>query len=81
LPMPLSENVTIQTQYSFGGYARMTPVLHDFMQAFEAKNGMLLDPVYTAKLLYAIYELARQGHFADGATVVAVHTGGLQGRG
>ncbi len=81
LPLPLPENVTIQTDYNFGGYARMTPILRDFMVAFEAKNGILLDPVYTAKLLYAIYDLARQSHFADGATVVAVHTGGLQGRG
>ena len=80
LLLPLPENVTIQTGYSFGGYARMTPILHDFIQAFEAKNGILLDPVYTGKMLYAIYDLARHGHFSDGATVVALHTGGLQGR-
>ena len=80
LPLPLPANVTIQTSYSFGGYARMTPVLRDFIESFEAKNAILLDPVYTGKMLYAIYDLARQGHFPDGATVVALHTGGVQGR-
>ena len=81
LPQPLPQNMVIETGYSFGGYARTTPELLDFMQTFEAKNGILLDPVYTAKLLYAIYDLARQGYFPEGATVIAVHTGGLQGRG
>lgn len=80
LPQPLPPNVTIQPHYSFGGYARTTPELRRFMQDFEVQNGILIDPVYTAKLLYAIYDLARQGYFPAGATVVALHTGGLQGR-
>ncbi|MBO0939060.1 1-aminocyclopropane-1-carboxylate deaminase/D-cysteine desulfhydrase [Fibrella sp. HMF5335] len=80
LPQSLPPNVTIQRNYSFRGYARTTPELLDFMQAFEAKNSILLDPVYTAKLLFAIYDLAQKGGFPDEATVVAVHTGGLQGR-
>ncbi len=40
----------------------------------------MLEQVYTGKMLYGIYDLARWGYFPDGATVVAVHTGGLQGR-
>lgn len=81
LPAVLPPNVSLQTGYSFGGYARTTPELLRFMEAFETKNGLLLDPVYTAKLLFAIYDLARRGYFSENVTVVAVHTGGLQGRG
>ena len=66
--------------YHFGGYAKTTPELLAFIRAFERKTGILVEPIYTGKMLYGLYDLARQGYFSDGATVVAVHTGGLQGR-
>ena len=80
LPNFLPENVTINTDFHQGGYARTTPELLQFIRDFEAGTGILLEQVYTGKLLFAIYELARTGYFPDQATVVAVHTGGLQGR-
>ncbi|GAB3755745.1 1-aminocyclopropane-1-carboxylate deaminase/D-cysteine desulfhydrase [Spirosoma pomorum] len=70
----------LMTDYHFGGYARTTPALLDFIRTFEKRNSIRLEQVYTGKLLFGIYDLARQGYFPDGATVVAVHTGGLQGR-
>ena len=78
LPEPV--NCQIETAYHFGGYARTTPELLDFIRSFEHKTAVLVEQVYTGKMLYGIYELARQGRFPAGATVVAVHTGGLQGR-
>lgn len=66
--------------YHFGGYAKTKPALIDFIRSFERKTGIPLEQVYTGKLFYGIYDLARQGYFPTGATVVAVHTGGLQGR-
>lgn len=66
--------------YHFGGYAKTTPELLSFIRSFEQKTGILLEQVYTGKMLFGIYDLARQGYFPEGATVVAVHTGGLQGR-
>ncbi|SFC40335.1 1-aminocyclopropane-1-carboxylate deaminase/D-cysteine desulfhydrase [Spirosoma endophyticum] len=68
------------TTYHFGGYAKTTPDLINFIRAFEQKTGVLLEQVYTGKMLYGIYDLARNGYFPEDATVVAVHTGGLQGR-
>ena len=66
--------------YHFGGYAKTTPELLDFIRDVEKQTGILLEQVYTGKMLYGIYDLARTGYFPAGATVVAVHTGGLQGR-
>lgn len=66
--------------YALGGYAKTTPELLTFIRAFERRTGVLLEPVYTGKMLYGLYDLARQNYFPEGATVVAVHTGGLQGR-
>lgn len=68
------------TDYHFGGYAKVTPELIDFIRAFERNTGVLIEQVYTGKMLFGIYDLARRGFFPDGATVVAIHTGGLQGR-
>ncbi len=75
-----NENLRLLTDYHFGGYARTTPELLTFMRDFEQRTGVLLDPVYTGKMLAGIYDLARQGCFPPNATLVAIHTGGLQGR-
>ncbi|GAB2582926.1 1-aminocyclopropane-1-carboxylate deaminase/D-cysteine desulfhydrase [Spirosoma areae] len=77
---PETPNLKRIVTYHFGGYAKTTPELLRFIRAFEQKTGVLLEQVYTGKMLYGIYDLARQGYFPNGATVVAVHTGGLQGR-
>lgn len=66
--------------YHFGGYAKTTPELITFIRSFERKTGILLEQVYTGKMLYGIYDLARKDYFPKDSTVVAVHTGGLQGR-
>ncbi len=64
-----------------GGYGRRPDgKLLAFWRAFEEESGLLLDPVYTLKLFWGIYQLAQQGYWPRGATVIAIHTGGLQGR-
>ncbi|WP_320415843.1 1-aminocyclopropane-1-carboxylate deaminase/D-cysteine desulfhydrase [Methylomonas montana] len=70
----------ILLEYHFGGFAKATPALLGFIQNFQQRHGIELEPVYTGKLLFAIYDLARQGYFSAGQRLVAVHTGGLQGK-
>jgi 1-aminocyclopropane-1-carboxylate deaminase len=72
-------NYDLRTDYHLGGYAHFSPELLRFIQEFEASYGVLLDPIYTGKLLYAIFDLLRQDYFAANSTVVVIHTGGLQG--
>jgi len=72
-------NYDLRTEYHLGGYARFSPELLSFIQQFQARHGVLLDPIYTGKLLFGVLDLLRQDYFAPGSTVVAVHTGGLQG--
>lgn len=67
-------------QYHCGGYAKAPEYLLEFIKEFEAETGILLEPVYTAKLLWAITCLAESGFWPAGTHVVAVHSGGLQGR-
>ncbi|MBX2808237.1 MAG: pyridoxal-phosphate dependent enzyme [Cellvibrionaceae bacterium] len=75
-----NRDFTLLQGYHHGGYAKVTPELLGFMQAFEADNQLQLDPVYTAKLLWAIERLAEENFWRQGSTLVAIHTGGLQGR-
>lgn len=72
-------NWHINLDYHFGGFASTTPELLSFISAFEAKTTIQLEPVYTGKMMYALYDLISKGHFSTGQRIIAVHTGGLQG--
>lgn len=69
----------LHTDYDFGGYAKTNNTLINFIKAFVADTGILIEPVYTGKMLYAIYDLATKGYFKPGSKILAVHTGGLIG--
>ncbi|UYZ61874.1 1-aminocyclopropane-1-carboxylate deaminase/D-cysteine desulfhydrase [Hymenobacter weizhouensis] len=72
------DNWTLHTAYHGGGYARLTPELRAFIAGFQRRHGVLLDPIYTGKMLAGVLDLLAHGYFGRGSTVVAVHTGGLQ---
>jgi 1-aminocyclopropane-1-carboxylate deaminase len=72
-------NWRLETAYHFGGYAKLKPELIRFLQDFKQQHQVALDPVYTGKMMYGLFDLIRQGHFKPGTTIVALHTGGLQG--
>jgi 1-aminocyclopropane-1-carboxylate deaminase/D-cysteine desulfhydrase-like pyridoxal-dependent ACC family enzyme len=72
-------NWHLHTGAHFGGYARYSAELLAFIEDFYRRYGVVLDPVYTGKLLAGLLQLIGAGYFAAGSTVVAVHTGGLQG--
>jgi 1-aminocyclopropane-1-carboxylate deaminase/D-cysteine desulfhydrase-like pyridoxal-dependent ACC family enzyme len=72
-------NWTLLTSYDHGGYAKMTKELLDFVSAMKDRHNLLLDHVYTGKLLWAVMKEVERGKFDRGSTVLALHTGGLQG--
>ena len=65
--------------YHFGGYAKVNSKLIKFMNEFKLTYNIPLDPVYTAKMMYGIFEGIRSGEIPQTAKVLAIHTGGLQG--
>jgi 1-aminocyclopropane-1-carboxylate deaminase/D-cysteine desulfhydrase-like pyridoxal-dependent ACC family enzyme len=79
-PVTAHANWQVQTEYHFGGYARVQPSVLAFIRRFEGENGIPLEQVYTAKMLCGIEDLLGAGFFGRGTAVVALHTGGLQGR-
>lgn len=69
----------LHTNYHFGGYAKTTPSFIKFIKEFTATTGMLVDPIYTAKMFYAINDLANKNYFEKDVKILAIHTGGLLG--
>ena len=65
--------------YEFGGYGKVTPELISFMNDFYAETQILLDPIYTAKMVFGVSKLVKQGFFPDNSRILLIHTGGIQG--
>jgi D-cysteine desulfhydrase len=67
---------------SFGGYWQPkysvpNSKMVEAVQMLARTEGILLDPVYTGKIMAGLIGLARQGHFKPNAKVLFIHTGGL----
>lgn len=75
----ITDQLVLHTDYHFGGYAKTQPQLLEFMKEFIASHGILIDPVYTAKMCFAIQDLTTQNYFKNEEKIVAIHTGGLLG--
>jgi 1-aminocyclopropane-1-carboxylate deaminase len=69
---------TVFTEYHGGGYAKVSPVLRSFL-ATNSENGLVLDPIYTGKVLIGVIDRLEKGFFLPGSKICVVHTGGLQG--
>lgn len=74
------DNWSIVEDYHFGGYGKTTKELIDFIAEMENLHQLPLDQVYTAKMMFGIFDLVQKGFFKKGSTILALHTGGLQGR-
>lgn len=72
-------NWQIADEYHFGGYGKYDRNLIDFINAFYDTYQIPLDPVYTGKMMYGVFDLLNKSFFAPGTQVLAIHTGGLQG--
>ena len=73
------ENWEINTDYHFGGYAKVSEALIEFINYFKEKTNIPTDPIYTGKLLFGILDLVKNDYFKPGTKILAIHSGGLQG--
>ena len=79
LNKPLPGTFCIIHDYHFGGYAKHTSALTNFMNSFYRATNIPLDFVYTAKMMYGIFDLIRENFFPPHSRILAIHSGGLQG--
>ena len=71
----VTDNWSIELDYHFGGFARRTPLLDEFITDFHQRHSIDLEWVYVAKMLYGIFDMVGRGRFDSGSTIVAVVTG------
>jgi 1-aminocyclopropane-1-carboxylate deaminase/D-cysteine desulfhydrase-like pyridoxal-dependent ACC family enzyme len=79
LPRFDTQDIEIWHDYHHGGFAKMTPLLRRFISEFHQNYGLLLDPIYTGKALYALAHKFAHHKLGDNVRALMVHTGGLQG--
>ena len=60
-----------------GGYARSNSALQSFLDEFAGFSNLPLEPVYTGKLFYALFDLIEKGVISLGTEIVAIHSGGI----
>ncbi len=73
-------NWYITDDFCCGGYAKTTPSLLEFMTWFEQQYQIPLEQVYTAKMLYGVFQWIEQANFKANQRILLIHTGGLQGK-
>ncbi len=72
-------NWQMNQNYHFGGYAKTNEELLRFVMRFREVNNIPIEPIYTGKMFYGIYKLSEENYFRKAETIIAIHSGGLQG--
>lgn len=74
-----NKNWSLQNEYHFGGYAKYNEALIRFINTFKKETTVQLDPIYTGKMMFGIFDLLKKDKFKKGCKILAIHTGGIQG--
>jgi len=72
--------LAVMTSYHFGGYAKWNPELIKFMHEFHKEFDIVLDPIYTSKMVFGFWDMLQKNHFPANSEILLIHTGGLQGK-
>jgi len=74
-----SNSFVFHKGYHFGGYAKTNDELLTFIKDFCSTSGILIEPVYTGKMFFSLFDLISKDQFNQGSKILAIHTGGLSG--
>jgi 1-aminocyclopropane-1-carboxylate deaminase len=74
-----NDNYRVFQDEIFGGYGRFDQNLIQFILDFRQEYDILLDPIYTGKMFFRVWDMIKNDQIAKGTTLLLVHTGGLQG--
>lgn len=74
-------NWKIHTEFHRGGYAKFSKDDVQRIREFNKITGVDFEPVYSGKMVLALFDLLEQDYFPPNERIVLLHTGGLQGLG
>lgn len=72
-------NYEIFPESDFGGFAKLNQPLVHFINQFTESHRIVLDPVYTGKMMFNLVNRLKNGYFEENSRILVIHTGGLQG--
>jgi D-cysteine desulfhydrase family pyridoxal phosphate-dependent enzyme len=72
-------SIEVDDTWVGGGYGVATPASTEALELVARREGVLLDPVYTAKAMAGLIGRVRRGEFTSNQTVLFWHTGGQVG--
>lgn len=78
-PYVYKQNWEIFPETNFGGFAKINADLVSFINRFAEDYGILLDPIYTGKMMFAVMDKIKKGDFDKKTHILTIHSGGLQG--
>jgi 1-aminocyclopropane-1-carboxylate deaminase len=70
-------NFHLLNDYHCGGFAKSNEELESFVREFSEEVQIPVEPVYTGKMFYGIFDLLKKDFFPKGSVIVALHTGGV----
>lgn len=74
-----TQQITLHLDYHFGGYAKVKPELISFIKEYVKDTGIMIEPTYTGKTMFALHDMIEKGIFKSGSKILYIHTGGLTG--
>ncbi|AWX43932.1 1-aminocyclopropane-1-carboxylate deaminase [Flagellimonas maritima] len=74
-----NDNWKLIAEYHFGGYAKVDSSLIEFINSFKRETSIPLDPIYTGKMFFGVFDMIKKDVFKRGTQILVIHTGGLQG--
>lgn len=75
---PNSKNIDLNESYIFGKYAKENTILDHFIQSFSELHHIDIEPIYTGRMFYGLFDLIKKNHFEAGSRILALHTGGIK---
>jgi D-cysteine desulfhydrase family pyridoxal phosphate-dependent enzyme len=73
------DDIEVDDAFVGDGYGVPTPASTEALELVARREGILLDPVYTAKAMAGLIDRVRRGQFRSEQTILFWHTGGQVG--
>jgi 1-aminocyclopropane-1-carboxylate deaminase len=74
----LDNLLEINSNYIFGKYAKDDKTLNEFCENFYKKHKIIIEPTYTGRMFYGLFDLINSNYFPKNSKIVALHTGGIK---
>lgn len=75
----LKSKTVFHNDAHFGGYAKTTNELLEFIEDVKQQTNLPLDSIYTGKAMFTLINEWRKDSFRNQQKILFIHTGGLQG--